>query len=306
MAKTSTLLVAVLWLLSAPAAAAPESAPASGPETGEKPEGEEAESAALARAVQNPVADLISVPFQNNVDYNIGSFDRSMWTLDIEPVIPLHVTEDWMVITRTIIPFIYQPNINAAGGGSSGMGDINPTFFVSPVHAKLFIWGFGPTFLFPTATQATTGTGKWGIGPAAVGLLQTKQWTVGALANNIWSYAGQSNRATVNQFLLQYFVNYNLPDAWYLTSSPIITANWEASSGNKWLVPFGAGVGKIFRLGKLPLNGQVQGFFNPIRPDQPPSATWELRFQVAFLFPTAKPKAAQAAASSSCPDVASR
>src|SRR5262249_24604265 len=149
----------------------------------------------------------------------------------------------------------------------SGMGDVNPQFFLVPRNNKTFMWGIGPTFLFPTATQATTGLGKWGIGPTAVGLIQTKHWTLGAVANNIWSYAGQDNRANVNQFLLQYFVTYNLPDTWYVTSSPIITANWNASSGNKWTVPFGAGFGKLIKLGKLPLNVQVQGFTDPIRPD---------------------------------------
>jgi hypothetical protein len=137
-----------------------------------------------------------------------------------------------------------------------------------------------------------------------VAVVQTKHWTIGALANNIWSFAGASDRSTVNQFLLQYFVNYNLPDAWYLVSAPILTADWEASSGNRWLVPFGAGIGKIIKLGKLPLNGQVSGYYNAIRPDDPASPNWQLRIQLAFLFPAEKPKhkaAVEASARSASP-----
>jgi hypothetical protein len=256
----------------------------------DKPEESESSTAELQEQIQNPVADLISVPFQNNIGYNIGAFDRASWILNIQPVVPIHITESWMVVTRTIIPFVYQPDVQAMEGSTSGMGDINPTVFLAPVNPGKLIWGVGPTFLFPTATQTLIGTGKWGIGPSAVGLLQTKHWTVGALANNIWSYAGDSDRASINQFLLQYFVTYNLPKSWYLTSSPILTANWKAASGDKWTVPFGGGFGKIIRLGKLPLNAQIQAFADPIRPDTTPAPTWEVRFQVAFLFPTAKPK----------------
>jgi hypothetical protein len=253
------------------------------------PEEDDSSSADLSQEIQNPVADLISVPFQNNVGYNIGAYDRASWVLNIQPVVPIHLTENWMVVSRTIIPFAYQP-VEAMTGSTSGMGDINPTFFLAPLNPGKLIWGIGPTFLFPTATQTAIGSGKWGIGPSVVGLLQTKRWTVGVLANNIWSYAGNADRASINQFLVQYFVTYNLPHSWYLTSSPIITANWNAGSGDKWTVPFGGGFGKIIKLGKLPLNAQVQGFTVPIRPDTTPSPTWELRFQVAFLFPTAKPK----------------
>jgi len=276
-------------LLVAPASASAADEP-------EQPEEHEASSAELAKAVQNPVADLISVPFQNNVGYDIGAFNRSNWILDIEPVVPLHVSKEWMIVTRTIIPFVYQPNVNATGGASSGMGDINPTLFLSPAHPGAVIWGIGPSFLLPTATQATTGTGKWAIGPSAVALMQTKHWTLGTLVSNLWSFAGIESRASVNHFLLQYFVTYNLPDSWYLTSSPIITADWNASSGNKWTVPFGGGFGKVFKLGKQPLNGYVQLFADPIHPDTPPSPTWELRFQLSFLFPTARPKPPAAAA----------
>lgn len=108
---------------------------------------------------------------------------------------------------------------------------------------------------------------------------------MGALVNNIWSFAGDSERNDINQFLLQYFINYNLPSGWYLASAPVITANWEADSGNKWLVPFGGGVGKIFRIGSQPLNGSVHVYYNAIHPDEAPYPGWALRLQLQFLFP---------------------
>jgi hypothetical protein len=127
------------------------------------------------------------------------------------------------------------------------------------------------------------GTDQWSAGPSAVALTIRGPWVVGALANNLWSYAGEDDREGVNQFLLQYFINYNLPQGWYISSAPIVTANWKADSGNTWTVPFGGGVGKIFRIGKQPMNAQVQAFYNAVKPDNGPD--WTLRLQLQFLFP---------------------
>jgi hypothetical protein len=279
-----------VWALSSGARRAAAAEPA---DTGEKPAGDaEAEEKDLAKKVQNPVADLISVPFQNNTTYNIGPNDRAANTLNIQPVIPVHLSEDVLLISRIIVPIVYQPTLTSPGGGTSGVGDANPTFFLSPGRPGKLIWGVGPVFLLPTATQTAIGTGKWSVGPSAVGLLQTKHWTVGALANQVWSFAGLDNRSSVSLMTVQYFVNYNLPHAWYLSSSPILTFNWKASAGNEWTVPFGGGVGKILRLGKLPLNGEVQGYYNLRSADATEIGSWQIRIQLAFLFPTEKPKPA--------------
>ena len=245
----------------------------------------EAHEQDLQKDVQNPIANLISVPFQNNINYGIGSFDRASDTLNIQPVIPAPITKHIMVVSRIIVPFVYQPTTTAAGGGSSGLGDINPTFFFAPAHPGKFIWGFGPSFLVPTATQRDTGTGKWCAGGAAVALVQPGHWTIGALAYNLWSFAGASNRNDINLMTLQYFVNYNLNKSVYLTSSPILTADWKADSGDRWLIPVGGGVGAIFKIGKLPLNGNLSAFWNAVKPDNPPSPDWSLRMQLALLFP---------------------
>jgi hypothetical protein len=262
-------------------------------DTGSDEGSDEASSGDLAKATQNPVADLISVPFQNNTNYNIGANLRAADTLNIQPVIPTHLGDHVLLISRIIAPIVYQPILTATAGATSGFGDLNPTFFFSPAKPGKLIWGVGPAFLLPTATQRDTGTGKWSLGPSAVVLVQPGKWTIGALGSQIWSFAGPEERSDVSLMTIQYFVNYNLPDAWYLSSSPILSFNWNAPSSEEWTVPVGGGIGKIFKLGKLPLNGTVQSFYNFRPEDSQTIGRWSLRLQLALLFPTKKPKAKQ-------------
>ena len=238
----------------------------------------------LARKTQNPVADLISVPFQNNFNFNAGPNERNVYVLNVQPVIPIHVTERWNLITRIITPIVNVPELSPGFDSAAGLGDINPTFFLSPADAKEFIWGIGPTFTFPTASDRLLGAGKWSAGPSAVGLLMEGPWVVGALANQQWSFAGWGDH-DVNKFLLQPFLNYNFAGGWYLTSAPIMTGDWTAGIGQRWTVPVGGGAGKLWRLGKvgLPVNTQIQGFYNAARPEF--AADWQLRAQVQLLFP---------------------
>ena len=243
----------------------------------------EVQTEKLAKAVQNPVANLISVPFQNNFNFGVGPNNAMQYVLNVQPVIPISLSEDWNLITRTVMPIINQPSPAPGIASASGLGDINPSLFLSPAKSGKFIWGVGPTFTLPTATDGQLGHGKWCAGPAAVGLVTHGHWVVGALANNQWSFAGGGSH-NVNAMLIQPFINYNLPKGWYLTSSPIITSDWEAPSDNRWVVPVGAGVGKIFRLGKLPLNAQIAAYYN-VKTPEPFGADWQLRFQLQFLFP---------------------
>lgn len=236
----------------------------------------------LAKKTQNPVADLISVPFQNNFNFNTGPGDKTVWVLNVQPVVPITLTEKWNLITRWIMPIIHQPSLAPGVDAASGFGDINPSFFFSPKGSEKFIWGAGPTFTFPTASDRLLGAGKYSMGPTAVALSMQGPWVFGALGNNQWSYAGWGD-TRVNQFLLQPFLNYNFKGGWYLSSAPIMTSNWVADRSNRWTVPVGGGGGKIVRLGKLPLNVQLAGYFNAIRPDE--AANWQLRAQFQFLFP---------------------
>ncbi len=242
-----------------------------------------AAAAELQKAVQNPVASLISVPVQNNSNFGIGPYDRTQDVLNIQPVIPANISKNWMVITRIIQPIVWQPYPNATTGGEYGLGDMNPTFFLSPRKPGKLIWGAGPAFVIPTATNDILGQGKFSLGPSLVVLTQPKPWTIGALVNNVWSVAGSGNRPDVNQMLLQYFINYNLKKGWYISVSPIITANWKATTGNVWTVPFGGGVGRVTKLGFQPVNITAQFYGNAVHPAG--ASPWGMRLQIAFLFP---------------------
>ena len=243
----------------------------------------QADQAELAKKAQNPVASMISLPFQNTFNFGLGPYDRTQYILNIQPVVPISLSDNWNLISRTILPVVYQPDTWAPDGSTGGVGDIQATFFLSPAKAGKVIWGAGPVLQLPTGTNQMLTQGKWGLGPSIVLLTMPGHWVLGILANNIWSVSGQEDRQEVNQFLLQYFINYNLPQGWYLTSAPILTANWKAEDGDKWTVPFGAGVGKIFRVGKQPMNGQIAAFYNAEKPAGGPD--WSLRIQLQILFP---------------------
>ena len=240
------------------------------------------DEAELAKKTQNPVSDLISLPFQNNTNFGMGPDDKTQNVLNIQPVWPFALNEDWNLITRTIVPVISQPALTPGQDRTNGLGDTTFTAFFSPKDSGKLVWGAGPVFLLPTATDDVLGSDKWGIGPAVVVLIMPGNWVIGSLLSNVWSVAGSGDQ-DVNLLTWQYFINYNLPDGWYLSSAPIITANWEADSGNKWTVPFGGGFGKVFRVGKQPMNASVQAFYNVEKPDL--GADWTLRLQLQFLFP---------------------
>jgi hypothetical protein len=246
-------------------------------------------SEALRKAAQNPVASLISVPLQENWNFGIQPGDRVQNVLNVQPVVPLTLSKDWNLIIRWITPVIYQPvaleqtsGVNA-GTGYYGFGDMQPAFFISPKKSKV-IWGLGPQLLLPTATKTgVLGQGQFALGPTAVVLVQPGKWTLGALTNNVWSVAGHSDLPDVNQFLLQYFINYNLKKGWFLTWQPTITANWKAVGDNRWVVPLGGGVGRIMKLGAQPVNIGLQFYGNAVHP--PGGSPWAMRLQFAFLFP---------------------
>jgi len=244
------------------------------------------EATKLAQKVQNPVSDLISIPFQNNTNFNFGPLSGTQNILNIQPVIPVHLTSEWNLITRTIIPVISQPPMTPGQNRDGGLGDIQLSLFLSPAKPQRLIWGVGPIIQMDTASEDKFGQGKWGLGPTGVALKITGPWVLGALVNNVWSVAGDRNRPNVNQMLIQPFINYNLPSqpGGYFTFSPIITANWKADSGQQWTVPLGLGIGQIMRWGKVPVNVQTSAYYNVAHPDL--GADWQIRFQVAVLLPT--------------------
>jgi hypothetical protein len=243
----------------------------------------------LRSAVQNPISSLISLPFKFTFDYGASNGDASF--LNIQPVIPITVG-DWNLVNRVIIPLIDSPGEIAGtpdipnpiqGNGATGLGDINYSLYFSPVKYDKAIWGLGPSITMPSASDKELGSEKWSAGPTGVVLFQPKWGTVGGLVRHLWSFAGDSDRSNVNQSLFEPFVNYNLPDGWYLISDIIITANWKADSSNTWTVPLGGGVGKLFKLGEQVINARTEAYYNVEKPDNAPD--WQWGFTVQFLFP---------------------
>jgi hypothetical protein len=239
----------------------------------------------LAKLAQNPVGNLISLPFQNNTNLNFGPEKGTQNILNIQPVIPIEVNKDWNVITRTILPVIWNPSLGPNDPSTTGIGDTTFTAFLSPANPGKWIWGAGPVVQIPTNSNAELGNKNWGLGPSFVVLHLDKgdPWVYGVLVNNVWSLSSSQRGGSYNNGLIQPFVNYNFEEGFYLTSAPIATVNWDAPSGQKWTVPIGGGVGKIFHFGRLPVNTQLSAYYNVERPDN--AANWQIRFQVQLMFP---------------------
>jgi hypothetical protein len=200
-------------------------------------------------------------------------------------VIPISLNEQWNVITRTIMPVIFNPALSPSIGAVGGLGDVQFEGFLSPAQPGKWIWGFGPIVQIPTHTDRALGNDNLGVGPTGVLLHLDKgnPWVFGALINNVWSLGTNPNAPAYSNGLLEPFVNYNLKDGIYLVSAPIITMNWLARVNQQLTLPLGGGVGKIFHLGKLPVNAQLSAYYNVVRPDFGPE--WQLRAQLQFMFP---------------------
>jgi len=241
-------------------------------------------SAELAQELTNPIADLITIPIQTTWDRNIGPRDDG-WKLqtNIQPVIPFEVNADWNLVTRTIVPLIYQDDIAPHAGSQFGAGDINLSLFFSPKKpaAGKIIWGAGPVLLLPTATDDLLGAEKWGAGPAAVALTMIGPWTIGALANHVWSYAGENDRQDISSTFLQPFVAFTTPSAWTVSLQTESTYNWKTE---KWSVPVTMALSKLVRWGKVPLSLQGGIGYWAESPNSGPEG-FRFRLQANFVLP---------------------
>ncbi len=272
LAQSDSIIHSSLTLAAADAGGAGAGAPADA----------EAQAAELAKKLSNPVAALISVPLQNNFDFGAGpNGDGFQYKLNLQPVIPITLNENWNLISRTILPYVYQENVIGTGS-QSGLSDAVQSFFFSPKAPTSggWIWGAGPVLLVPTATDDLLGTEKWGAGPTAVLLKQVHGWTYGILANHLWSYAGDAARADVNATFLQPFLTYTTKRHTTFTLNTESTYDWEAS---QWTVPLNLGVAQLVRIGKLPVQFQIGARYYAEKPTDGPD--WGLRFAVTFLFP---------------------
>lgn len=240
-------------------------------------ENEASEEVGLKSKIQNPIADLISAPFQNNTDFGT----KNVNTLNIQPVIPVKISKDLLLVTRTIVPVVSVQDYG------TGVSNINLSGFLTSRKVSKFVWAVGAGVMLPSIDK-TLGFDRLGIAPSLGILYQDKGWTYGAIVQNFF---GVNNKDAIsptdlhgnlNLFYSQFFIVKNLSNGWYVNTAPIITANWEAENDNRWTVPAGAGLGKLFFVGKLPINAQV-GAYKYIKSAS--SADWQLRAQVVFILP---------------------
>lgn len=237
----------------------------------------------LARETQNPVSNLISVPFQYNIKPRASYKYRPSHALLVQPVVPISLNEKWNIVTRTIVPFVSVPGFLTGADRETGVGDMSITSLLSPANIEnSTFWGVGSIVQLPSSSSSRLGSGKWGFGPAAVIGYFSKKIVAGLLASNTWTVGGSGYTEQENKFYGQAFFNYNFKKGWYAVSSPTIIANWRAS-GQKFIVPVGGGLGKVFKIGSLPINIQAQAFYNAIAPEE--AGDFSARLQIQFLFP---------------------
>lgn len=245
----------------------------------EPPPAASADAAAeLALKLANPVANLISVPIQSNLDFGLGPADVTRLTVNIQPVIPMELGEDWNLITRTIMPVINAEATAPGGDSAFGLGDVVQSFFLSPkAPVGGWILGAGPVFLYPTATHDLLGLGQWGMGPTAIALQQKGPWTYGLLANHLWSLGGGGE---VNATFLNPFLSYITPQKTTFSVSPELTYDWETE---QWLAPVNLVIAQLVTLGKQPFSFSLGARYYFDGPSGGPE--WGIRLGITLLFP---------------------
>ena len=245
----------------------------------------EHDSADLAKQLSNPIASLVSVPFQFNWEQNVGPSDLTRFVLNVQPVMPFTVNENVNLIVRLIAPLVSQPPLFDGGSAAFGVSDITTSFFISPSKSTRLIWGAGPVIVLPSTSEPTLGSGKWSAGPTIVALKQTGPWTIGALWNQVWSFSGDPARNDVNQMFLQPFASYQATHTITLTVQSETTANWETDEG-RWTVPINFLVSKLSSFGTFPASYQMGFGVFPVHPEIGPS--WKVRAAIVLLLPRAR------------------
>lgn len=247
----------------------------------------------------NPLSTVISLPFENNTLFNIGPSESTANVLNVKPIFPVSMG-DWNLINRLIVPIVYaegqdflvpDDDFNFGGGNpgsfgigsASGLGDITYQGFITSKKAGEVAWGLGGSLVMPTHTNSRFGSDKWSAGPAAVMFTTPGNWILGLIVENVWSFAGDSDVGDVNVFSAQVAVNYRLKKGWYLTSSPLFSANWEAEKDNRWTVPLGGGIGRVFKLDKKAVAIDIGAYYNVEKPRF--ANDWYSQILVNFLFP---------------------
>lgn len=238
----------------------------------------------LAHLAQNPLADAISVPFSNETNFRLGPYRQTGNVLNLQPVVPFRLNDDWNLVTRTTIPLQSQVRLSPSDGPTFGVGDIVPMVMLSPAHPGDLIWGVGPTFSMPTATDRRLGTGRWAAGPSGVLVVQPDPWVFGILASQLWGIGDpRPGETMMNRTTTQLFAVRNFDDGWYASSSPIITADWSEKGRDRWTVPLGGEIGRVFDPGGQAMVVSAGAYYNVVRPRE--GAEWQARVGLTLIFP---------------------
>jgi hypothetical protein len=240
----------------------------------------------LEKLARNPVGDAVKIPLAESINFDAGPYGRTSNSLQIQPTIPFSIAKDWLLIPRIVATIVaYEPQVSQASGGSTGLGDTVATLFLTPAHTGMVVWGAGPSLLIPTATDTNTGAGKWGLGPSLAFVVQPRWGSIATAVQNIWSLPGKPQRTSVSELQIETSLSYNLPRGWYLVTAPTFNADWTQSSGDRWLVPFGGGVGRTLEIAKKASDWNIALYSNAIRPTGQPYPKWQMSLQWTLLYP---------------------
>ena len=237
---------------------------------------------------RNPYGYLQSLSLEQDINPGYGPYSKTQYEFEVIPLLHYQISNDWNLINRITLPLYNQPSITHSNVSISGLGDISSYFFFSPVkHKHKTSWGIGPCLMIPTASQTPLGTGKWNVGPTVFATFKPNKLLIGLYAYNLWSVAGAKGLPAYDQLTFYYILNYDLPHGWYLTSAPQNIANWHATSRNRWTIPIGGGIGRVFSINKEEVHLSCQAYYNMIRPQQIGigiGPTWQAEFIFSYLF----------------------
>jgi len=256
---------AACCLALAAACAAPASAEDTGRSVGD-----------LAKQKLNPLAEAINLPA--TLSFGFGPRHDVQPSLTFQPLIPLRLSEDWRLVTRSSVPIIDIPGPDDV----TGLGDINVSLFLTPARTGTWVWGAGPILQFPTATDEALGTGKWAAGPTAVLVYVDGPWLNGVLVSHLWSFAGSSTREDVSLTQIEVKFSYEFSSGWYIDTNPVMTYDWKAPSNQGWTIPVGLDVGKVFKIGNQGMSLQLGAYYNVKKPDG--TADWFLQTQFTLIY----------------------
>lgn len=272
----------VLWSWLGPLACAACLLFALPPPAGAQAKHGEIDATALAKKTQNPVGDLVSLPFQFNFNSGGGYVDQTYFNLNFQPVVPIKISPKTNIIARAIVPFVNLPGPTPFDR-TGGIADIQAQFYFAPAEPGKLIWGVGPMFSLPTATNDLVATGAWAMGPGGVALKMSGPWVIGGLLNVVWTFSDEGGDPETNMLTMQPFVNYNFGKGWAISSSPLLTMNMDAPSGQEWTIPLGLGITRTTQFNGRPMTVGMQFYGNVEHPDA--AAATQLRFILSLLYP---------------------